>query len=104
MGSDAFWFGAPQARGWHDPLASLRDRLLYATSGQRCGGTAPGAHAYRVMTGRSAEQPPVLPAELGRAVVPDAVADAGHVAGAVRLPLQLALHEAGDEDAGRQED
>src|ERR1700733_2437109 len=66
-------------------LASLRDPLFsMRLLGQRRGGTGPGADAYRVTAGRSPEQSPVLPAELGRAVVPDAVPDAGDVVRAVR--------------------
>jgi aryl-alcohol dehydrogenase (NADP+) len=43
---------------------------------ERAGG---GAQAGRVLTGRGAEQPAVLAAELGGAVVADQVPDAGHV-------------------------
>jgi hypothetical protein len=64
---------------WAGMILSRCCAILFSMRplGQRRGWTGPGADAYRVTAGRSAEQPPVLPAELGRAVVPDTVADAG---------------------------
>src|SRR5487761_607171 len=57
-----------------------RSSSLRRLSGQRRSRqTGPAAHPHRIKAGRGAEQAPVLPAELGRAVVPDASADAGDV-------------------------
>src|ERR1700737_456075 len=56
-----------------------------AISRQRRGsGTGFATHAHRIKARWSTELAPVLPAELGRTVVPDAVADAGDVVRAVR--------------------
>src|SRR5487761_1575624 len=58
---------------------------LRRLSRQRRGsGTGPAADAHRIKAGRGTEQAPVLPAELGGAVVADATADAGDVVRAVR--------------------
>lgn len=62
-----------------------RSSSLGRLSGQRRSSrTGPAAHAHRIQAGRSPEQAPVLPAELGRTAVPDAEADAGE---AVRRAL-----------------
>jgi hypothetical protein len=54
-------------------------------SRQRGGsGTGSAPHAPRINAGRGTELAPVLPAELGRIVVSDAVPDAGDVVRAVR--------------------